>query len=341
MSYLAGTLASREQTHRRLTLTAIAGLLLLSTGPVFGPHVSSIGEPLVISLDHLGTLCVTALHLLLEPVHYGFHMLIVVGVAYAIYDRWGAWRLVRRAITPLDVRIPHARDGFWRAAVAAGVDPRILRIVDGLPNPAFSAGWLAPRIYVSKELALRLTEAELTALLAHEGAHVRRRDPLRLSLLRFFACTLFWVPTLRRLAADIADEAEVMADDAAATEPMVLASAILRVAAWKADDGRISSPASTAIGFFRHDLLERRIRRLAGEDAPVRTHVTRRSVLGAALALTLVWSSGIIAAHPLSAEERADHAGHCHHRGESALSHLFCLGFSLSRVDDRCPHADE
>ena len=35
---------------------------------------------------------------------------------------------------------------------------------------------------------------------AHEGAHVRRYDPLRFSLLRAMACALFWLPALRRLA---------------------------------------------------------------------------------------------------------------------------------------------
>ena len=41
---------------------------------------------------------------------------------------------------------------------------------------------------------------------------IARRDPLRLSLMRFLACTLFYIPALRRLADDLTDEAEIEAD---------------------------------------------------------------------------------------------------------------------------------
>lgn len=338
--HLTGSLATREQAHRRLTITAIAGLLLLSTSPVFGHHVSGVGEPYLVGLDHLGALCLTALHILLEPVHGVFHVVIVAGLAYATWDRVRAWLRVGQALSPLDRRTPVAGDPFHDAALAASVDPGIVRVVEGLPNPAFTAGWLSPRIYVAAALAAQLSSRELSALLAHEGAHVRRRDPLRLSLLRFFACTLFWIPALRRLAADVADEAEVMADDAAAADPLVLASAILNVARWNHGAAGFEARGSAAVGFFRPDLLDRRIRRLAGEDTAVRTHVTRRSVIGAALALSLVWSSGILVAHPMSAAERADHGGHCHHRGETALEHLFCAGLSLDRTVGECPHGD-
>jgi beta-lactamase regulating signal transducer with metallopeptidase domain len=60
-----------------------------------------------------------------------------------------------------------------------------------------------------------MSEAKLRAVLPHETAHVRRRDPLRLSLLHVLARTLFWVPAVARLTENIADEAEVSADDAA------------------------------------------------------------------------------------------------------------------------------
>lgn len=338
-SYLISSLAVREQQHRRVALVAIAGLLLLSTGPVFGHHVSGIGESGLDGLDHLGALCLTALHLLLEPVHDIFHYVIIAGLLYAVWDRARAWHIVRRALAPLDTRIPSADDAFGRAAQAAGSDPGVVRVVEGLPAPAFTVGWIRPRIYVAAALAARLSPPELASVIAHEGAHAARRDPLRLSLLRFFACTLFWIPALRRLADDLADEAEVLADDAAARDPLVLASAILALAEWP----RVTSPlreagAPAAVGFLRPDLLERRIRRLAGENAQVRSHVTRRSVFTAALALSLVWASGILAAHPLSAAERAHVGGHCDHRGDWAVAHLFCGGRVLVRSDGACPH---
>jgi len=333
--HLTAVMARHEQSHRRVTLLVITALLLLSTSPVFGHHLPFDVDALLAGVDHLGALCVTALHLLLLPVHRVFHVVLIGGVLYALWDRWRAWRRVQRALGPLDARLPARGDPFWSAADRAGLDPARLRIVQGLPTPAFTAGMLAPRVYVAEALAERLTSEELTAILAHERAHARRRDPLRLSLLRALACTLFWIPALRKLAADVADEAEVLADDAAAAgRPLVLAAAILSVARWPEATAR----PRLGVGFHRSDLLDRRIRRLAGEETPVRSHVTRRSIASAAAALALVWSSGVLMVHPMPAHSPAAHERHCDHRDDSVLSHLFCLGSPLASPSVDCPH---
>lgn len=329
------TLAVREQSHRRLTLLAIACLLVLSTSPVFGHHIALNGDRLLAGLDHIGTVCVTALHHLLEPVHYAFHVVIVVGLLYAAWDRLRAWQRVRAALSPLSALPPGDGDVVWQAALEARLDPQRVRVVPALPNPAFTVGILSPRVYVAGELADRLEHAELVAVLAHEGAHVRRRDPLRISLLRALACTLFWIPALRRLADDMADEAEVLADDAAAEGgSLALASAILRLAQWRQADVH---PAA-AVQFQQPDLLDRRVRRLVGEEAAPRSHVTRRSLVAAAMALALVWSSGILMAHPLPSTSTLVHERHCDHRGELALAHLFCLGSPFVTPPKHCPH---
>jgi hypothetical protein len=129
----------------------------------------------------------------------------------------------------------------------------------------------------------------------------------------------------------------VLADDAAARgQPLVLASALLaiagRFAGW-----RLPEPAVGACSDARPDLLERRIRRLAGEDAPVHSHVTRRSLAFAAIALAVVLSSSIAVVHPLPTH----HAGvpvHCTHAHSWAISHLFCKDGAGDRP--ACPHAD-
>ncbi|MEO5579848.1 MAG: M56 family metallopeptidase, partial [Gemmatimonadaceae bacterium] len=284
----------REQSHRRATLLAIAGLILLSTVPVFGHHLPFDVAAILASVQHLGAFCVTALSHLLAPVHWSFHIALAAGVAYAGWDRWRAWSRLRSALTPLDAKPPSPGSDIWRAAMAERLDPQLVRVVDGLPNPAFTAGMVRPRIYVAEDLPSRLTEGELACVLSHEAAHVARRDPLRLSIYRFLGCALFWIPALRRLADDMGDEAEILADDrAAAGRPLVLASAILKISMSR--PGRV---AEAAVGFDSPDLLDRRIRRLASEDAPVTTHVTRRSLAGAGLALALVLLSGAVAGGP-------------------------------------------
>ena len=348
--YLAATLRGREQTHRRRGLLTIGGLIVLGTSPVVGHHLVTRASGMLAGRDHVLNICLIALHELLSPVHFVFHTLLFVGLGYALWDRVRAIGEVRRVLGALETRSPGENSVIARSAVRAGLNASRIHMVDGLPNPAFTVGWWTPAVYVASELPDVLDEQQLAAVLAHEAAHVARRDPFRLSVLRFFACVLFYIPALRRLADDAADEAEIAADDhAASSTPVVLASAILVIASvW----GREAADASGArlhasgavVGFQQLGLLQRRIRRLLGEDAAPRTHVTRRSVWGAASVLVAVWMSGMIMAHPLPDENgwtaSLARPAHCHHDGEFALSHLFCLGV-LHHVDGDCPHAGQ
>lgn len=324
----------RERSHRRAVLLGLGVLLLLSTSPLLGHHLPIELDQHLAGRDHLWALCVVALHLIMAPVHGVFHLLFFVGLAYAVWDRARAWRAQRTVLSALEARVPESGDAFWDAAASAGIEPGVVRVVDGLPSPAFTAGWLKPRVYVARRLAERLSPPELEAVLAHEAAHVARRDPLRLSLLRFLTCMLFWLPALHRLAEDIADEAEIRADDRAARDrPLALAAAILTLAQW----ARPPLASHDRVGFDDRDLLERRVRRLAGEEVAPRSRVTRRSVLSAAFALSLAWTSGAVMAHPLPSRT-AEHAEHCEHHGAAAVFHLFCLGLSAAPAADRCPH---
>lgn len=324
----------RERAHRRTVLFGLSLLLLLSTSPLLGHHLPLGLDQHLAGRDHLWALCLVALHVLLAPVHGLFHLLFFVGLAYAVRDRWRAWQVQRVALASLESAEPQPGDRFWEAAIAAGVDPERVRVVEALANPAFTAGWLQARIYVARELAERLSQVELTAVLAHEGAHLSRRDPMRLSLLRFLSCTLFWLPALRSLADDVADETEIQADDRAASlHPLALASAILKLAEWTPQ----APTAPHGVGFNQRDLLERRVRRLAGEDIAPESRVTRRSVLGAGLALSLVLVSGAVMAHPLPGHgERS--VEHCEQHRGTVLSHLFCRGLSAPSTSGHCPY---
>lgn len=354
-SFLAPPMRDREQRHRRLVLGGVGALVLLSLSPIFGHHLAARVDAAVIGQDHVWGLCLIALHLLVEPVHIAFHALLIAGLAYALWDRGRAWLRVRHALAWISgpaTDIPHA--GLQQSLRHAGLTSGQVRVVEGLPNPAFTAGFLRPTVFICRTLLDTLSAAELTAVLRHEARHVHRRDPLRLSLLRFVACTLFWIPAFRRLAADVADELEIAADDAAAREnPLELASAILALAAWRnqarrasvhrlsAGDvtGLVSTGARRGSGAF-DTLLERRVRRLAGESAPVATRLTRRSLLGAALTLGLVWSSGVIVAHPMPGAAHTGGVAHCDHGDVSAFSHLFCLRGAVRNANGvvECPH---
>jgi len=325
----------REERRRRRLLLAIAGLLLLGITPVVGHHVLGAVPWLSAEQHHLAMLCLVALHQLLEPVHNVAHWLLYAGVGFALLERgrvlWRHWGVMRR--------LPKARVGadtvVVRAAIAAGLKVEQVRAVRGLPTPAFTSGWVTPQVIIAADLPARLSLDELTAVLAHEASHLRRRDPLRLFALRTLASLLFWLPVLRRVATDLEDEVEITADDEVSPRlALPLASAVLKLGS--------SAPAvEAAVGFQRADLLPRRIRRLAGEDVAAVSHTSTGSLLAATVALLLVWSSGVMVLHPLSDPGlHAEHGpAHCDHPGETPLTHLFCRGWVLVGGEGAgCPH---
>lgn len=329
----------REEWRRRVLLFAIVAALLLGITPVVGHHVLGAVPWLRAEQQHLAMLCLVALHQLLAPVHEVAHWLLYAGVGYALLERgsvlWRHWQ-VMRALP--QARVP-SESPLARAAMQAGLTVTRVRTVRGLPMPAFTSGWISPRVIVAADLHERLTPDELEAVLAHEAVHLRRRDPLRLAALRALASLLFWLPVLRRLAADWEDEVEITADDEVARElALPLASAILKLG------GNGRDPFAATVGFQRADLLPRRIRRLAGEDAVATSHTSTRSLVAATAALLLTWSSGVMVLHPLSdpVDQSTHSPAHCDHAQNLPITHLFCRGWTLGFAGDGlpCPHAD-
>jgi Zn-dependent protease with chaperone function len=328
-------LAVRERAYRRLTTFALASLLLLSASPAIALPLLPV-DTLLAGVDHVGALCVAALHVMVAPFHKVFYVLLALGLGYALWDRIRAWRRLRAVLDSLDARPITPGTVWWSAASAAGLDPRLVRVVEGLPTPAFTAGLLTPRVYVAGVLPARLPHEHLVAVLAHERAHVARRDPLRLSVLRMMGNLLFWVPALKGLVSDLADDAELLADDAASRgRPLVLAQAILLLASWP----EMVRGTEYGVGFGRPDLLDRRIRRLTGDETTVRRRVTSRSLAKAFVVIAVVWSSGLVVAHPLPSAAVAPHERHCEHEHEWAIAHLFCGGDRRGESD--CPHGHD
>ena len=332
---------ARERAHRDLIGGAAMLLLVFSMSPILGHHLLEDLAAGVTTPEHLLDLCIVALRELLRPIHQAFHILLLGGLVYAVADRTRALLRLRQTLSALRFTPPDA--AVLLACRNAGVPERDVRIVHGSAAPAFTAGLIYPRIYVGADVARRLSDDELTALLAHEDGHRRRRDPLRRTIWRFMSTTLFFVPTIRRLAEDLADEAEIAADDHAVrharVSPLSLASAL--VCSARAGDQWLRSVEAS--GFHRDALLDRRVRRLAGEDARASTHLTRASVAVGLLALGSLWFSGVLSLHPeTSSHDHPASAGHCAHDHGSALAHLFCV-YSASETtvtaQSPCPHA--
>src|SRR4051812_29164837 len=150
----------------------------------------------------------------------GFLLLLLAaaGAAIVLAGLRSAWRLERGRRSLLrSLTITGERCG---AVVFAGERP-----------VAFCAGYVRPRVYISRAAVASVSDDELRAVLAHEDEHRRRRDPLRLACARVLCDALFFLPVLRALRDRSAALAELLADDAAvaasAGDPAPLAAAML------------------------------------------------------------------------------------------------------------------
>lgn len=137
-----------------------------------------------------------------------------------------------------------------------------LILVPGGPRLCHAIGTLRPRVLVSESLAEQLDPGDLRCALAHETAHLQRRDPLAhllLSTSALFALPLWSGALLRAYRA----AAEQACDDAAAhavCDGTLVARALVTVASLQRSAAR-TAPALGAFGFGEHP-LEARVRRL-------------------------------------------------------------------------------
>ena len=143
----------------------------------------------------------------------------------------------------------------WVVAVAARA--QVLDRVDIVEAPrafAFAYGWIRPRICVSTGLIDLLDEAELEAVLLHEGWHAAHRDPLRLLLAQTVGSAFGVVPEIRRLVHLYVLAMEVAADRhvvARMGHPRALASALAKSVAPVAQpafDGHAEARAAALAG---------------------------------------------------------------------------------------------
>lgn len=276
-----------EVRHRWLVRAGISLLFVLSVAPATG-YVARAAGPLLERCRELLAQCALVLRSTGAPLRWLPLALLVAGLVYAVVDRVRLTRKVARVLAAHRARRTRANEPVGNLAREFGIGGDVRVLVGLAPNPAFTAGLLRPRIYVSEELQRALSLNELRAVFRHELYHHARRDPLRFAALRFASKTFFWLPLIGLLAEDLMEDAEVMADDFAASprggsDPLDVASALVKI-------GRESARAlagTAAIGGFR--LLDRRVRRLADEPLAAIPVIPRRPVLLSLAALFTLW----------------------------------------------------
>lgn len=178
--------------------------------------------------------------------------------------RWN--RLLRRLDdrTALSSGPLHARLERLRGLSGARV-PVVLSSAPGIDSP-LSLGLLRAEICVPLRAERELRAEELDALLAHELAHVERRDTFWIVACRAIEVVFFFQPLNRVCATWLADEAEYLADDWAVAhtgERVGMASCLTEIAGWMVQD----EPSRLVAGMAaRGTRLTLRVHRLLDES---------------------------------------------------------------------------
>ena len=260
-----------------LLVPAVVSLPVLPVAPVVAPPVvplaaPSVGAPEVVLADAtFDSSTGPRLGALAQP---GLAILWLVGTVGLL--GWTLARTIRFRRT-LTRALRPAPAWLQEQAAVIGRDLGLARI----PELRTTSARVTPMVWwtggkvlvlIPTFLLTELSREELRAILAHELAHVRRRDHL-VRWVEWLACSAFWwnpVAWWARHQLRIAEESccDQLAVGAARSCPRTYANALLRVVASTAEPPgfRPPLPASAAGGVGRMKALERRLRMIVSTD---------------------------------------------------------------------------
>ncbi len=199
--------------------------------------------------------------------------------------------LVAAAIIPEVVSVVRTRR--WLARLPRQTSPlgRDVEIVGSQTPFAFAAGLLRPRIHIAARLIDALPAPQLAAVIEHERAHARRRDPLLRLAARVLS--LAHVPKVRRaLLGELAIASEQACDAEAGRrvgDRLAVAEAILAVERLLA--AAVPAPAGL-MGFDGNSVAER-VRALLAFEPPAPPQRVQR------IAIALTGVIGLACVGPL------------------------------------------
>jgi hypothetical protein len=156
-----------------------------------------------------------------------------------------------------------------------------------------------PAIILPGKVIPALDEPDLTAILAHEYGHIRRKDFLVHFLCQLTALPVACHPGIQYLMSKISQTRELACDDYAAVrlgERIVYARTLLRLASLCL---QITRSNAMALGIFDGDNLEARIMMLTEK----RTSLSRAGLIGLALATSFLFGSSTMLARAVSLQE--------------------------------------
>ena len=236
----------------------------------------------------------------------------------------GSWRVHRLHVASRAEEVSPWQAAGERLAGRLRLDVAFRVVESGLVDTPSVIGFLRPVILLPVAVLSNLSPGQVEALLAHELAHIRRRDYV-VNLVQTAAETLlFFHPAVWWVSSRIREEREHCCDDVAVEvcgEPTAYAAALAELASWR------SREIALSVGAAGGPLLAR-VRRLVGapeEDEP-------RSASGLALlAIGLMLTAGVAVQ---STSQDSSSSGRLANREALSVTTRQLAGTSLSRKTD-------
>jgi GWxTD domain-containing protein len=215
----------------------------------------------------------------------------LVGVLAFSIRLFGAWRFTARLRT-----LSHPAPGEWQQrlgeiAVRVGTGRAARLLISSLVDVPTVVGWLRPVILTPVEFLTGMPAEQITALLAHELAHIRRLDYLGSILQSVVEAVLFYHPAVWWISEQVRAERELCCDDLAVAAGGDVLTYARALAALEAHRPSRLNPVLTANG----GSLLNRIRRLIllSKGEPSHQRVDNLPGPACAWAMILLWIAGI------------------------------------------------
>jgi Zn-dependent protease with chaperone function len=284
--FAGARLAQWEPRARHRAIVMLAALpAATALGLLFAASLPSLIALVVPGLDHCpvhddGHAHLCFIHLPKNGIHTGLLLSLVFLASYVVLRAAFAASSVLRAVR---VVAALAKTGEQRRDLD-------ITIVETTQPVCLAAGLLRPRVLLSRGLFDSLSAEERAVILAHERAHVRRRDAAVASFVRALA-----VVHLPRAGSWLVHELEVAAEQVcdeeaavAVTDRVAVAAAILTVE--RAAQHAAASQLDPVAVAFGARAVERRVEALLAEPPPPQSLGALAASLGLALAGALVLS---------------------------------------------------
>jgi beta-lactamase regulating signal transducer with metallopeptidase domain len=218
-------------------------------------------------------------------------------LAYRLLRLAWAWRHTKHLVASVsDVSLPTTTEEVvGRLARQYCLDELLVGSSRETTSP-FIAGIRRPMVVIPKSLLREASEADLSRVLAHEFAHVKRRDFLLNLVYEIASIPIAFHPITPLIKQRIEDSRELACDEVAAEQTgsrSEYVSSLLRIAQSISGES-MRQQASHVLGLFETDNLEERIMSLLARKKQIGERVGRivLGAVGAVFAVVCLGMSG-------------------------------------------------